>query len=262
MQFTGYKVTRYRYKILNSKLINRVLILTILVVFTACKNIGGIDKYTHTLALPIEQNGSNTNKSLESKFINSINCDKIIDKVFYKICYDKSYRASKCVAYTLEGDLVNEKNIKERPRFYPEETINDPYRAYYKDYTNSGYDRGHLAPDAAFDWSEESLNSVYSLANIIPQDRNVNEHQWVKAEEHARKMAVKYIKIKVLNIIIYPKNSKTIGEDNISVSKGFYKIMYNKSQNYKECFYYENNASMNKNTLNGNKVDCEVVIGN
>jgi len=69
-------------------------------------------------------------------------------------------------------------------------------------------------------------------------------------------MAVKYNEIKVLNIIIYPKNPKTIGEDNISVSKGFYKIMYNKSKKYQECFYYENNASMNKNTLNGNKVNC------
>lgn len=103
-------------------------------------------------------------------FINQGDCDQIIDKTFITICYDYNLKAPKAVSYTLQGDLVNEENIEKRPYFKVEKTIAKEYRASYSDYTHSGYDRGHLAPDASFDWSQESLDAVYTLANIIPQN--------------------------------------------------------------------------------------------
>jgi len=233
------------------KLINKIVILAVAYTFTACQNID-------TSKRPVPDVGNQG--SIEAKYINRDNCDQIINKDFFKICYSYKYKAAKSVAYILDGDLVNDVNIEERPRFYPENAIDDPYRAYVQDYHNSGYDRGHLAPDAAFDWSEESLESTYSLANIIPQDGDVNQHQWVKVEEHARKEAVILGKINVINLVVYPEHPKVIGADKIAVSKGYYKIMYNKEKNYKECFYYDNNASLNANTLYGNSIDCKRVF--
>ncbi len=243
----------------NIRIINSVIILVSLLFFTSCENTD-TTKYTYNQPQTTEKNADVS--GIEARFINSYNCDQIIDKVYFKICYDYTYKAAKSVAYTLEGDLVNEKNIQERPKFYPESAIYDPYKAYDSDYVHSGYDRGHLAPDAAFDWSQESLEATYSLANIIPQDETVNREQWEKAEEHARKEAVILGEVKVVNVVIYPKNPKKIGKDQISVSKGFYKIMYNKLKNYQECFYYENNATLNKNNLYGNRVDCKVIVTN
>ena len=66
--------------------------------------------------------------------------------------------------------------------------------------------------------------------------------------------------IHIINLVIYSKEPKTIGDDNIAVSKGYYKIMYNKEENYQECFYYDNNASLNESTLYGNRVDCQKVL--
>ncbi len=234
-----------------NKLINKIAILSLTFAFTACQNIDTNKKPVLNI-----QNQD----TIEAKFINRDNCDQIINKDFFKICYNYKYKAAKSVAYTLEGDLVNDVNIKDRPKFYPESAIDDPYRAYVQDYYHSGYDRGHLAPDAAFDWSEDSLEATYSLANIIPQDRDVNQHQWVKVEEHARKEAVLLGKINVINLVVYPEHPKTIGDDKVAVSKGYYKIMYNNLKNYKECFYYENNASLNANTLYGNKVNCQTIL--
>ena len=194
----------------------------------------------------------------KNRFINKNSCDQIIDKEFLEICYDYSLKVAKSVAYTLEGDLVNELNIEERPSFYEEESIDEQYRAKYSDYTHSGYDRGHLAPDASFDWSEESLEATYSLANIIPQVPEVNRHMWSKVEAYARDKAVELGKIDVVNVVKYGNNNIHIGEDNITVSIGYYKILFNRDDSYEECFYYANdiNASSKDDNISKHRVNC------
>jgi len=199
--------------------------------------------------------------SFKNEFINESNCSQIIDNSFIVICYDYQFKAAKSVSYHLDGDLVNEPNIEERPSFYVEESLDEEYRTTYADYTNSGYDRGHLAPDAAFDWSQESLEAVYTLANIIPQAPTVNRHMWIDIERYAREKAIEFGEIDVLNVVKYTNNHETIGENNISVSKGFYKILYSQENNYEECFYYENNLDANSSDDNVSLhyKDCSVV---
>ncbi len=207
----------------------------------------------------ISSGSSTTQTDYKSKYINSKNCNQIIDKEFFEICYDYRLKVAKAVSYTLEGDLVNELNIKERPKFYEEEIIDEQYRAKFNDYTNSGYDRGHLAPDASFDWSEESLKATYSLANIIPQIPEVNQKTWVKVEKYARDKAVELGEINVLNLIKYNSNPKFIGEGKIAVSIGFYKILYNRGLNYNECFYYLNDKSNLDENISSHKVNCSEI---
>ncbi len=214
-----------------------------------------------TQVAPPKCNNSTPKIDIKSKFINSSNCDTIIDKEFFEICYSYNYKAAKSVAYTLDGDLVNETNIKERPFFYEEEELDPSQRAKYSDYTNSGYDRGHLAPDAAFDWSKESLEATYSLANIIPQVPEVNQDMWVKVEKYARDKAVELGSVNILNIVKYSSKPKRIGEGKIAVSKGFYKVLYNEDKSYEECYYYANeeNTNSSSDTLASHKVNCSRV---
>jgi endonuclease G len=197
-------------------------------------------------------------KDYKTKFINKNRCNQIIDKEFLEICYDYSLKVAKSVAYTLEGDLMNELNIQERPSFYQEESIDEPYRAKSSDYSGSGYDRGHMAPDAAFDWSQESLDATYSLANIIPQVPEVNRHMWVKVEAYARDKAIDLGEITVVNVVKYGNNNLHIGDDNITVSIGYYKILFNTNESYEECFYYANNINANgeDDNLSKHAVNC------
>jgi len=207
---------------------------------------------------PTENNVASS--SYERGFLNADECDKIIDKTFLTICYDNELKAAKSVAYELDGDLVNHLNIIERPRFYEEPEIDTVYRATSSDYKHSGYDRGHLAPDASFDWSQDSLDATYSLANIIPQAPEVNRHLWVKVEEYARRKAKELGTLKVLNVVKYSQTPPRIGRDNIAVSEGFFKVLY--YEEYQECFYYENNlnASRTDSALLNHKVNCSVVL--
>jgi endonuclease G len=197
------------------------------------------------------------------KFINDNRCDQILDKVFLVICYDYQLKVARAVSYTLAGDLVYELNIQDRPNFYVEGSIDAPYRATLADYRGSGYDRGHLAPDASFDWSQESLDATYSLANIIPQVPVVNQQMWVDAENYERSKAFDLGELHVLNLIRYKEsNNTTIGEGNITVSIGYYKILYNQDEAYEECFYYANNLDANStnDTLLSHSVACQSIL--
>ena len=118
-----------------------------------------------------------------SDYINKQNCDQIIDKQVYTICYDYNAKGAKYVSYTLDGDEVNAVNIKKRSSFYTEKNLPKKYRSHTKDYTHSGYDRGHLANDASFDYSKKVVRKTYSMANIIPQAPQINRKTWIKAEK-------------------------------------------------------------------------------
>ncbi len=78
--------------------------------------------------------------SLED-YIDTKQCDQIIDKQLYKICYIYKYKGALSGWVTLYGDKVNSKNdIKKRPKFYNEKTIPMEYRTKSKDYTGYGKD--------------------------------------------------------------------------------------------------------------------------
>ena len=196
-----------------------------------------------------------------NQFVNDADCNQTIDKEFLTICYDYDLKAAKAVSYTLQGDLVNELNIKKRPSFKVERTVSRSYRASNSDYTGTGYDKGHLANDAEFDWSQESLNATYTLANIIPQARKVNRYTWTKAERYARFVSVQLGQVNVVNVVKYSNNPQRIGKHGIAVPVGFYKVLYSDDQNYTKCLYYknDNNITTSDDRLRDHEIDCSEV---
>ena len=96
------------------------------------------------------------------------------------------------------------------------------------------------------------------MANIIPQVPNVNRKTWIKAEELERKVAVGLGMVNVLNGVVYSSNPPRIGKNKIAVPDGFWKMIYNDKENYKKCFYYENdlNAVVKGDKLKSHLVDC------
>lgn len=204
---------------------------------------------------PIEE------KLFIKKFFNKKQCDQIIDKTYYHICYNYKAKGANYVYYVLDGNKVNKGNIKERPRFYDELELPKKYRTTHSDYTRNQYkmDRGHLANDASFDWSNKSLKSTYSMANVIPQYRNINRYTWIKAEKLERVVASKLGKVSVLNGVIYSDKPKTIGRNKVAVPKAFWKMVFNKEKKYERCFYYENIIGLKTrgDKLRDHEVECK-----
>jgi len=194
-------------------------------------------------------------------YINKKNCNQVIDKQVFTICYDYKMKGAKYVAYTLDGSKVNSVNIKKRSSFYTEKNLKKKYRSHTKDYTHTGYDRGHLANDASFDYDKKVVRKTYTMANIIPQAPTVNHKTWIKAEKLERKVAVSLGTVKVLNGVIYSSNPKRIGKNRVAVPDAFWKMIYNDSKNYKKCFYYENDLSAKAkgDKLKSHLVDCSTL---
>lgn len=196
-----------------------------------------------------------------SSYINKQNCSQIIDKQVFTICYDYKLKGAKYVAYTLDGKLVNAVNVKTRPGFYTEKNLPKKYRSHTKDYTHTGYDRGHLANDASLDHSEKTVRKTYTMANIIPQAPMVNRKTWIKVEKLERQVAIKLGSVNILNGVVYSSNPKRIGKNKIAVPYGFWKMIYNDEKGYKKCFYYENdlNSTITGDKLRNHQVDCEKI---
>ena len=199
-----------------------------------------------------------------SDYINKNNCSQIIDKSVFTICYDYKLKGAKYVAYTLDGSLVNSSNIKKRPRFYTEKNLPKQYRSTSKDYVNSGYDRGHLANDADFDYNEKTLRKTYTMANIIPQAPKVNRKTWIKAEKYERTVALELGSVTVINGVVYSSNPKRIGKNGVAVPDAFWKIIYNDEKKFKKCFYYKNDLDVivRQDRLKSHQIDCDQLENN
>lgn len=192
-----------------------------------------------------------------SDFINLKNCDQIIDKQIFKICYSYKHKGALAVWYELDGNLVNKNNIKDRPEFYSEKNIPIQYRTKSQDYISSGFDRGHLAPDADFDYNLKAQVKTYTMANIVPQYPTLNRKAWIKAEKYARSISSKLQTVTVLNLVDYSNSTTQIGKNKLSVPTTFYKIIFNDNKNFKKCFKYENieiNTTIDK--LKDHQIDC------
>jgi len=190
-------------------------------------------------------------------FINKRNCDQVLDKGFYQICYDYNSKGAKYVGYTLDGPKVNVGNIKKRPRFYPDKGIPKQYRTKPSDYTHNEFhaDRGHLAPDASFDYSKRSLHAVYSMANIIPQYKWINRKTWVKAERYERKVAAKLGSVTVINGVVYGAHPQRMRKSGIAYPEAYWKMLYGNS-GFERCFYYKNDSHVK---IKGDKLRYHVV---
>ncbi|BAC88016.1 DNA/RNA non-specific endonuclease [Gloeobacter violaceus] len=62
------------------------------------------------------------------------------------------------------------------------------YRVASDDYTNSGYDRGHMTPSADRTSSTQNNSATFLMTNILPQAPDNNQGPWAELEEYCREL--------------------------------------------------------------------------
>ncbi|MGB3466129.1 MAG: DNA/RNA non-specific endonuclease, partial [Cyclobacteriaceae bacterium] len=63
------------------------------------------------------------------------------------------------------------------------------FRPTSSNYTNSGFDRGHLCPSADRTYTSSSNANTYFMTNIAPQSPDNNQRSWASLETYCRKLA-------------------------------------------------------------------------
>jgi len=108
-----------------------------------------------------------------------INVDYVVD-----------FNAERGVARWVAYELLPEETLGEAKRksgFKRDERVaNSPV---HKDYTHSGFDRGHLKPAADSKSSSERMAASFLMTNVAPQTPQLNRGSWKQLEETTRDWA-------------------------------------------------------------------------
>ena len=123
-----------------------------------------------------------------------------------------------------------------------------------EDYTNTGYDRGHMVPAADADDPKE-MSDTFFMTNMTPQLPSVNRVAWKNLEDRVRSVPFKY----VLTGAIYNTTPKTIGANKIPVPSILYKIAYLDSGNI-AVYIVDNIKDAKVRTINIDELEKQTLL--
>ena len=123
-----------------------------------------------------------------------------------------------------------------------------------EDYTNTGYDRGHMVPAADADDPKE-MSDTFFMTNMTPQLPSVNRVAWKNLEDRVRSVPFKY----VLTGAIYNTTPKTIGANKIPVPSILYKIAYFDSGNI-AVYIVDNIKDAKVRTINIDELEKQTLL--
>ena len=129
------------------------------------------------------------------------------------------------VAYALTPDAA----IGCVPRsnnYTSDKSIDAGSRAEPHDYAKSGYDMGHLAPAADFQWNTDVQHESFILSNMAPQLPGFNRLTWKTSETSIRGWVSQRNHAYVIyDGPIYSNSDASIGDDAVVVPHAFFKIV-------------------------------------
>ena len=153
----------------------------------------------------------------------SNNSDQVLCRTGYAVGYNYQTKNADWVAYHVTKESVNAQ-FKRSNKFKADAELPEYAQSTLSDYSKSGYDRGHLAPSAAMDFSQQSMQESFLLSNMSPQLPGFNRVGWRLLEEHVRDLANEYQELYVVTGPIYEGNESSIG-DGVVIPSAFYKVI-------------------------------------
>ncbi len=106
---------------------------------------------------------------------------RILENIAFLVGYDEDRRNPAWVAYRLPGEIRFTEH--KRPSGFRVDDRTEA-RVRHEDYTNTGFDRGHMAPSYAIysRFGKEAQLETFLMSNICPQTPNLNRGRWGQLE--------------------------------------------------------------------------------
>lgn len=149
--------------------------------------------------------------------------DQVLDRLGYSLGYHYKTKSALWVSYILTADSASV-DVGRSGNFYADKDIPEQYRVKPTDLTNSGYDKGHLAPSGSIDFSVEANKQTFAMSNIVPQDPKMNREGWSAVEELERKWTSSKGKLYIITGPVYANNPKEV--NGVPVPSKLYKVIY------------------------------------
>ena len=136
----------------------------------------------------------------------------------YQGVYSEVYEQPLEVTYTVK--CPNGQASRTGMDFYTDDKI---HTSDNDDYSNNIWDKGHLAPAAAFSCSKETLKKTFSYLNSALQHQGLNRGQWNQLESFERDLA-NFYEVKVKIVVLF-EGKLTVLPSGATVPSGFVKII-------------------------------------
>lgn len=95
-----------------------------------------------------------------------------------------------------------------------------------RDYSYSGYDRGHMAPAADMKWDPEAMRQSFLMTNVCPQAKSLNTGAWKRLESKCRTWAdADSAIIIVCGPVLTDSIDEHIGATGVAVPRRFFKVV-------------------------------------
>ncbi|MCK4440934.1 MAG: DNA/RNA non-specific endonuclease, partial [Sulfurovaceae bacterium] len=130
------------------------------------------------------------NSLLRDKYDKSY-CDQIIENDGFTIAYSYKYKAPIFAETILEWNDFTKK-MKRKAGFVKDSRIPKKFSQATKDYSKSGYEKGHMIPAIMTRRSELAQNQSFFYTNIVPQLRKVNNPVIREIERYAKNLAYEH----------------------------------------------------------------------
>ncbi len=204
---------------------NRKILYPILIIIAAALfYYGEKEKETNEVKTVKENTTVFTTQEFDESLLPTSTTNQIVNHKYYTLSYSEPNEQAEWVAYPLlQKELI--KNDFDRPYFVEDKEVKTK-SADWKNYKNSGFDKGHLCPAGDRRMSFEAYNETFLTSNISPQNKEFNSGIWNRLEQKVRFWAEKYNGVYVVTGPILKSGLNTIGNEGVSVPEEFYKIVY------------------------------------
>ena len=107
---------------------------------------------------------------------------KILTRPHFTIGYDEAAKNPAWVAYHLVGPITTHGSEK-RPSTFATD-FKTAAHVSHSDYSNSGFDRGHMCPAYALfsRAGDDAMRETFIMSNVIPQYHGLNAGEWEQLE--------------------------------------------------------------------------------
>lgn len=202
-----------------------VIVFTSFIFLNSCKKEveGALNKNSTSYTLVVNGDASGSTSLFD--YLPATSSNEIVKHKYYTLSYNEQAEQAEWLAYELKKEYVTNRNYK-RPYFIEDAKVVSR-SADWRNYKNSGYDKGHLCPAADMEFDKEAYNDTFYTSNISPQDRGFNGGIWNRLEQKVRYWAVRYNGVYVVTGGVLKNSSKTIGKEKVIVPESFYKIVLN-----------------------------------
>jgi endonuclease G len=123
--------------------------------------------------------------------------------------------------------------------FHADPNLPTDERAELIDYKGYPYDRGHMAPNADMP-DIVSQKECFTLANMIPQDKDNNEHLWAHIEESVRNLAERDADLNVVTGPIFDGDTVKELHDRVMVPTKIFKAVYDVKKQEAAAYIVDN----------------------